>query len=70
MNGRAIAEVEHDNGIWRLRNHELAELRVIRDGREQRVVPAGESVTLHDGLTLLLASPPRGRAIVVGRFDL
>lgn len=69
MDGRAIAEVEHDNGVWRLRNHELAELRVIRDGREHRVIPAGDSVTLHDGLTLLLASPPRGRAIVVSRFD-
>jgi hypothetical protein len=67
--GRAMAEVEYDDGIWCLRNHGLAELRVIRNGRADRLVPIGDAVTLHDGLTLLLAPPPGGRAIVVSRFD-
>jgi hypothetical protein len=66
---RAMAEVEYNDGIWGLRNHGLAELRVIRNGRVDRVVPIGDVVTLHDGLTLLLAPPPRGRAIVVSRFE-
>lgn len=63
----AMAEVEYNDGIWGLRNHALAELRVIRNGRADRVVPIGDVVTLHDGLALLLA--PRGRAIVVSRFE-
>lgn len=67
--GRAMAEVEHDNGVWRLRNHGLPELRVLRDGREPRAVAIGDAVVLHDGLALLLAPPPRGRAIVVSRFE-
>ncbi len=66
---RAMAEVEHDDGIWGLRNLALEELRVIRNGRVDRVVPIGEAVTLHDGLTLLLAPAPHGRAIVVSRFE-
>lgn len=69
VEGRAMAEVEHDKGVWTLRNHRLAELRVIRDGGEDQAVPIGGAVTLHDGLTLLLAPPPRGRAIVVSRFE-
>jgi hypothetical protein len=67
---RAMAEVEYKDGIWCLRNHGLDELRVIRNGRVERVVPIGEVVTLHDGLTLLLAPPPLGRALVVSRFEL
>jgi hypothetical protein len=67
--GRAMAEVEYNDGIWGLRNHALAELRVIRNGRADRVVPIGDVVTLHDGLALLLAPAPRGRAIVVSRFE-
>lgn len=66
----AVAEVEYNDGLWGLRNHGLAELRVIRNGRTERVVPIGEVVTLHDGLTLLLAPAPAGRAIVVSRFEL
>jgi hypothetical protein len=66
---RAMAEVEYNDGIWGLRNRGLDELRVIRNGRVDRVVPIGDVVTLHDGLTLLLAPSPRGRAIVVSRFE-
>ncbi len=69
MEGRAMAEVEYNDGIWGLRNRGLTELRVIRNGRVERVVPIGDVVTLHDGLTLLLAPSPSGRAIVVSRFD-
>lgn len=64
-----MAEVEYDDGIWGLRNRGLDELRVIRNGRVDRVVAVGELVTLHDGLTLLLAPAPHGRAIVVSRFE-
>ena len=64
-----MAEVEHDNGVWSLRNHGLAELRVLREGREHRTVAIGDAVALYDGLTLLLAPPPRGRALVVSRFE-
>jgi hypothetical protein len=67
---RMIAEVEYRDGIWSLRNHALGELRVIRNGRTERVVPIGDAVTLHDGLTLLLGPPPAGRALVVSRFEL
>ena len=66
---RAVAEVEYNDGIWGLRNHGIPELRVIRNGRADRVVPIGEVVTLHDGLALLLAPPPHGYAIVVSRFE-
>lgn len=66
----AVAEVQYDDGLWGLRNHGLAELRVIRNGRTERVVPIGEVVTLHDGLTLLLGPAPHGRALVVSRFEL
>lgn len=66
---RVMAEVEYDDGIWGLRNRGLDELRVIRNGRVDRVVAVGELVTLHDGLTLLLAPAPHGRAIVVSRFE-
>jgi DNA-binding helix-hairpin-helix protein with protein kinase domain len=66
----ALAELQRSRDVWRLHNLGLPELKIVREGRADRVVPIGEHVRLEPGVTLLLGPPPRARAIVIGSFEL
>jgi DNA-binding helix-hairpin-helix protein with protein kinase domain len=62
-----VAMLEQEGTSWYLRNQGLVGLRVLESGAAKGQVPIGDRVLLSDGATLLLAAPPRGRAVVVQR---
>lgn len=58
-------QIAMENGKWFLVNRDLPEARLIENGTVGRPVAVNDRIELTDGLTMLMAPPPKGRMVYV-----